>query len=226
MDKQATGGVKAGASLGFCNVWIALNGHLLLQLDRTVMPGEILTVMGPSGSGKSSLLAFIGGFLDPAFEADGEIWLGEMRIDKCPPADRHCGLLFQDALLFPHMNVGQNLSFALPAEVKGRKARKDAIAGALQNIGLPDIESRDPATLSGGQKARVALARTLLSRPNTMLLDEPFSSLDAELRAAMRDLTFGAIRRASIPAILVTHDAADAEAAGGPVVKIGAPPAI
>ncbi|RLQ89294.1 ATP-binding cassette domain-containing protein [Notoacmeibacter ruber] len=209
------------ADLVFRAVRIALAGKTLLNLDRSVPPGEILTVMGPSGTGKSSLLAYIGGFLDPAFDAEGEVWLGDRRLDTVPAAERRCGLLFQDALLFPHMNVGQNLAFALPNAIKGRQARRERVAEALAQIALPGLESRDPATLSGGQKARVALARTLLSQPEAMLLDEPFSSLDADLRAAMRELTFTAIRNAHIPAILVTHDLADAEAAGGPIVVIG-----
>ncbi len=215
------GSSAARGSLSLRAIRIALHGQTLLRLDAAIGPGEVLTAMGPSGSGKSSLLAFIGGFLDPVFEAGGEVWLGERRLDTLPPADRHCGLLFQDALLFPHMNVGQNLAFALPERMKGRSARRKAVAEALDRIGLPGAERRDPATLSGGQKARVALARTLLSEPAAMLLDEPFSSLDAALRAAMRELTFEAIRKAAIPAILVTHDAADAEAAAGPVVTIG-----
>ncbi|WP_094075910.1 ATP-binding cassette domain-containing protein [Notoacmeibacter marinus] len=223
MDNGARQGAKADASLDLRAVRIALNGQALLQLEHTVAPGEILTVMGPSGSGKSSLLAYIGGFLDPAFTARGEVWLGGRKIDGRPASDRHCGLLFQDALLFPHMNVGQNLAFALPSAVRGRQTRQEEVRRVLRQIGLPDIEKRDPATLSGGQKARVALARTLLSRPDAMLLDEPFSSLDADLRTAMRDLTFGAIRQAGIPAILVTHDKVDAEAARGPVVTIGEP---
>lgn len=211
----------AGNALALRDVRLSLGGSELLRLDCTVEPGEVLIVMGPSGSGKSSLLAYIGGFLDPIFEAAGQAWLGGKRLDDEPASSRHCGLLFQDALLFPHMNVAQNLAFALPPGLKRRDKRRAAIAEALWRIGLPGIEKRDPATLSGGQKARIALTRTLLSRPRAMLLDEPFSSLDAELRQAMRILTFDAIRQAEIPAILVTHDAEDAVAAGGQVVTIG-----
>src|SRR5690606_20265788 len=94
---------------------IALDGRELIALDHTLKPGEILTVMGPSGSGKSSLLAYLAGFLDPAFRASGKIWLHGQRVDTLPAEQRRIGLLFQDPLLFPHLSVGGNLRFALPA---------------------------------------------------------------------------------------------------------------
>lgn len=210
-----------GEGLILRDVEIALAGRRLLRLDRHVAPGETLTVMGPSGSGKSTLFAFVAGFLDPAFTAKGSVILNGGELTGLAPRRRRVGLLFQDALLFPHMSVGENLLFALAPTVRGRRARREAAERMLAEVGLADTFCRDPATLSGGQAARVALARTLLAEPKLLLLDEPFSRLDQALRAATRDLVFSRIRERAIPAILVTHDPADAAAAGGDVVVIG-----
>jgi putative thiamine transport system ATP-binding protein len=203
------------------HVSISLGGRVLVALTHRVAPGEVLTVMGPSGSGKSTLLAYIGGFLDRAFEATGKVMAGTLDLTALPAEDRHAGILFQDPLLFPHMSVGGNLLFAIPAVVKGQPERLAMAAAALDGVGLAGTASRDPDTLSGGQKARVALARALLSAPRMLLLDEPFSKLDAGLRQQMRELVFGKARAGGLPVLLVTHDEADAAAAGGPVVRIG-----
>ena len=209
---------KIGLSLQ--KIHIALHGRTLLEIDTTISPGTVLTIMGPSGSGKSSLLACLAGFLAPDFEASGSIWLNGEEITHLPTEARHMGLLFQDPLLFPHMSVGENLLFALPATVKGRKTREEKMCMALKDISMADCEARDPATLSGGQKARVALARTLLSAPRALLLDEPFSKLDAALRDQMRTLVFDRAHTLGLPCLLVTHDEADAQAAGGPIIRL------
>ena len=203
------------------SVEIRLGERLLLSVDAVVKPGETLTVMGPSGSGKSTLLAFIGGFLDPAFSASGTVLIGGEDLAGKTLRQRHAGLLFQDPLLFPHMSVGQNLLFAIPSDdrrVSERKAKADRMLFRMDLEGLFD---HDPARLSGGQKARVALARTLLSQPRALLLDEPFSKLDATLRQQMRDLVFAHAKERMLPVILVTHDPADAESAGDQLVTIG-----
>jgi putative thiamine transport system ATP-binding protein len=202
-------------------ITIALGQRPLLAISARVEPGETLTVMGASGSGKSTLLAYIGGFLAPEFTASGRVLSGEAEITRLPAEDRHAGLLFQDPLLFPHMSVAGNVAFALPAGIKGRAARLEQAEAALADVGLAGYGDGDPATLSGGQKARVALARTLVSQPRMMLLDEPFSKLDAGLRAQIRELVFAKARAAMLPVILVTHDEADARAAGGQIVTIG-----
>ena len=209
------------AGLRLDAVRIRLDGRELVAIDRHIRPGETLTVMGPSGSGKSTLLAYVGGFLDPVFSREGRVICGGRDIAHLPAGDRHAGILFQDPLLFPHMSVGGNLVFAIPQSVKGKAVRRARAEGALDDVGLSGFFDRDPDTLSGGQKARIALARTLLAAPNFLLLDEPFSKLDMQLRGQVRDLVFDKAKRSRLPVILVTHDAADAEAAGGAVIEIG-----
>lgn len=189
-------------------------------LSLTVAPGEILTLMGPSGVGKSTLLDFIAGQLDPTFDAQGRILLNDRDITFLKPERRSVGILFQDAVLFPHLSVGSNLAFGLAERVHGRKARRAAVEEALEQSGLAGFYDRDPATLSGGQRARAALMRTLLADPQALLLDEPFSKLDAALRAEIRSFVFSHIRSHNIPALMVTHDERDAEAAGGPLLEL------
>jgi putative thiamine transport system ATP-binding protein len=206
---------------GLCLVGIdiSLQKQTLLSLDAHVDRGEVYTVMGPSGSGKSTLLNLIGGFLPPVFDWSGQVRLEGVDVLALPPHKRRVGTLFQDALLFPHMSVGGNLLFALPQDVRGAERRARA-EKALEGIDLAEFFDRDPATLSGGQRARVALARLLLSGPKALLLDEPFSKLDATLRGQMRDLVFSAARKHDLPVVLVTHDEADAEAAGGEIFRV------
>jgi putative thiamine transport system ATP-binding protein len=195
---------------------------LVGPLTLTVPPSRIVTVMGPSGSGKSSLLAFLCGTLDPAFTASGRVRLAGRDITALPPEQRGVGILFQDDLLFPHLSVAENLGFALPPGVRGRAARRAAVEAALAEAGLAGFADRDPATLSGGQRARVAVMRTLLADPRTLLLDEPFSRLDGPLRARFRRFVFDHARRRGLPTLLVTHDPDDAAATGGPIVALQA----
>lgn len=214
--------MSEGTGLRLDTLTICHGQRLLLAVDAQVRPGEVLTIMGPSGSGKSTLLALIAGFLDPAFAATGRVLLNGRDLLGLRPEQRRIGLLFQDALLYPHLSVGGNLLFGLVADVRGRALRRRTAEEALREVGLEGCFERDPATLSGGEQARVALARTLLSRPEALLLDEPFSRLDADRRQAVRTLVFGLVRERGVPAMLVTHDRADADAAGGPVIEIGA----
>lgn len=186
---------------------------LLREVAFSVAPGEVLTLMGPSGSGKSTLFAWMIGALAGDFRAEGELWLNDRRCDTLPTERRRIGILFQDPLLFDHFSVGQNLQLALPESVR-REARKAAVEQALSRAGLHGFAARDPATLSGGQRARVSLLRALLARPEALLLDEPFSRLDATLRAAFRRWVFEELARQAIPAILVTHDREDCPPTG------------
>lgn len=194
---------------------------LVPRLDLDVAPGEILTIMGASGTGKSTLLAFIAGFLDPAFTATGEVMLDGRDITDMAAERRGVGLLFQDDLLFPHLSVGENLAFGLAARVRGAANRRSRIDTALAQAGLAGMAARDPASLSGGQRARVAVMRTLLASPRVLLLDEPFNRLDAALRKEFATFVFDHARAQALPTLLVTHDIADAEMAGGRVVRIG-----
>ncbi|HTO30691.1 MAG TPA: ATP-binding cassette domain-containing protein [Pararhizobium sp.] len=203
---------------------IGLAGRTLLSMSATIRPGEILTVMGPSGSGKSALLATLGGFLDPAFTATGDILIDGSDLTDIPAEKRGAGMLFQDALLFPHLSVGDNLLFGLSSTVRSARERRQLVEQALVEIELTGFFDRDPATLSGGQKARVALQRTLLSAPRFLLLDEPFSKLDTDLRHQVRDLVFTRAKALKLPVVLVTHDRSDALAAGGETMTIGAEP--
>jgi len=199
------------------DVRLSLRGTLLLALDADVCGGEIVTVMGPSGAGKSSLLAWLAGFLAPAFSASGTVLLDGRNVLALPAEQRRIGLLFQDPLLFPHLSVGGNLRFALPAGAQDKEA---CVQAALDAVGLEGYAARDPDTLSGGQKSRVALQRLLLSQPHAVLLDEPFSRLDASLRRDVRALVFSTLQRAGLPTLMVTHDPEDAEAAGGRIVQL------
>ncbi len=196
---------------------------LFPPLNLTVPPGAMAAVMGPSGIGKSTLLDAVGGHLAHGFSCSGRVRLNGRDVTDLPPEARRIGLVFQDAGLFPHLSVGDNLAFGLARSVRGRAARRKAVERALAQAGLAGMEERDPATLSGGQRARAVLMRALLAEPEALLLDEPFSGLDTERRAGMRAFTLDHVRRLSIPALLVTHDPADAEAAGGPCLTLAMP---
>jgi putative thiamine transport system ATP-binding protein len=206
--------------LSLRKVTISRNGIPLFSLSHDIAPGAVLTVMGPSGAGKSTLLAFITGTLSRDFEATGEVWVDGHEVTHAAPHQRRVGILFQDDLLFPHLSVGANLAFGLRpgGSPASRQARTEE---ALEEVGLQGFADRDPATLSGGQKARVALMRMLLSEPCALLLDEPFSRLDAALRAQVRELVFARARARALPILMVTHDADDAAAAGGEVLVLG-----
>ena len=190
---------------------------LLKDLSLSVPAGEVVTVMGPSGSGKSSLLAYVSGTLPAGLYGEGRVEVGGRDVTGLPAHRRRIGILFQDDLLFPHMSVGDNLAFGLAAAVRGRTARRAAVALALGEAELPGTQARDPATLSGGQRARVALMRVLLSAPEVLLLDEPFGRLDAALRGRFREMVFAAARARGLPVLLVTHQREDA---AGEVVEL------
>jgi putative thiamine transport system ATP-binding protein len=189
-----------------------------LRLD--VPPGAILTLMGPSGCGKSSVLGSIAGTLASVSEGlqplqlQGSVQLNGRELAHLHTHQRGVGLVFQDALLFPHMTVAENLLFAVPASstngISLTTAQRQArVQQALQEAELSGMGNRDPSTLSGGQRARVALMRALLAEPQALLLDEPFSKLDAALRAQLRPWVFAHVRERRIPVVLVTHDEQD-----------------
>jgi putative thiamine transport system ATP-binding protein len=201
-------------------------GAALFQpLTLNIPVGEVVTVMGPSGVGKSTLLDAIGGHLAHGFRLTGSVRLNGRDVTNLPAEARRIGLMFQDALLFPHLSVGDNLAFGLSPGLRGRAERRAAVEAALSQAGLSGLYDRDPATLSGGQRARAALMRTLLAEPAALLLDEPFSKLDTGLRDDMRSFTFAHVTSRAVPTLMVTHDPDDAAAAGGSVIALkGSPP--
>lgn len=200
-------------------VEITQDGAPLIAIDTHVAPGTVTTIMGPSGVGKSTLLSAVIGTLSPEFSLSGHIRLKGRDLTPLPPEERCIGILFQDALLFPHLSVGTNLAFGL-APGGTRAERRTQVDAALAEVGLAGFADRDPATLSGGQRARVAMMRMLLSEPHALLLDEPFSGLDAERRGQVRRLVFDHARARALPVLLVTHDEADAKAAGGEIIRL------
>ena len=200
-------------SLQLKDISLVLGGQILIApFSLDIADGEVVTLMGRSGSGKSSLLSYIAGDLAAPFSGTGEIVLNDKTLNETPPQNRNIGRLFQDDLLFPHMTVGENLLFALP---RGPRADREAIIQtALTRAELEGFTDRDPHTLSGGQRSRVSLMRSLLAKPQAMLLDEPFNKLDRELRGTIRDYTFTHLKARNVPTLLVTHDISDAPDGG------------
>lgn len=188
------------------------DSEILRGLDLEVRPGEFLALLGPSGCGKTTALRLIAGFEQPR---SGAIEVGnELVCDATtpggrwiPPEGRRVGMVFQDYALFPHLTVARNVGFGLPRRTADRDAR---IAAALEIVGLQDLAERTPDQLSGGQQQRVALARALAPSPAVVLLDEPFSNLDADLRQTVREDVRHILRDAGATAILVTHDQEEA----------------
>jgi putative thiamine transport system ATP-binding protein len=205
-------------SLELDDVTITLHGHALVRgLNARVAPGEVLAVMGESGSGKSTLLAWMCGTLAAPFEARGALRLDGRALQHLAIEQRRIGLMFQDDLLFPHMSVLDNLLFALPPGPLA--ARRERAEQALASADLQGFGARRPASLSGGQRARISLLRTLLAEPRALLLDEPFSRLDAALRERFRAWVWSRVAQQRLPTVLVTHDAADVPA-GAQVIEL------
>ncbi len=205
-------------TLLFENISLTIGDVLLIKsFTLSIEAGEIVTLMGPSGCGKSSLLAYIAGDLTTPMHGAGQVTLDGVSLMGLPPERRRVGRLFQDDLLFPHLTVAENLLFGI---ARGNPAeRQGLVSDALASAQLEGLENRAPHTLSNGQKARVALFRALMAKPQAMLLDEPFSKLDAELRHSIRNYVFAHLRERNIPTLLVTHDREDAPA-GGRVFRI------
>jgi iron(III) transport system ATP-binding protein len=194
---QCTGLVKHFGSL------TVVNG-----LDLLAQRGELVALLGPSGCGKTTTLRLVAGFEEVdggTVEIGGRVVATETWSE--PPERRNVGMVFQDGALFPHLSVGKNVAFGL-----GRRLpdRGDRVAAALRMVGLEEFEKRMPYELSGGQQQRVALARALAPGPDVILMDEPFSNLDAELRASVRAEVRQILADAGATAVLVTHDQEEA----------------
>ena len=191
---------------------------LVTGLRFSVPKGQIRLLHGASGCGKSTLLALISGTEIANVNWAGDIRLDGVDIDALPAHQRQIGLMYQDALLFPHLTVGENLAFGLAPSIRG-KARYVAVKDALAAACLDGFGERDPASLSGGQAARSALMRALRAAPKALLMDEAFSSLDPELRRQFGHFVADQIKLRQIPALLVSHDATDREFTTGPVLQ-------
>jgi putative thiamine transport system ATP-binding protein len=191
---------------------------LVTGLSFSVPKGQIRLLHGASGCGKSTLLALISGTPIAKVNWTGDIRLDGVDIGALPAHQRQVGLMYQDALLFPHLTVGENLAFGLAPSIRG-KARYAAVQDALAAASLDGFGERDPASLSGGQAARIALMRALLAAPKALLMDEAFSSLDPALRRQFGQFVAAQIKLRQIPALLVSHDAADREFTTGPVLQ-------
>jgi putative thiamine transport system ATP-binding protein len=178
------------------------------DLNIKVNNGKILTIFGSSGIGKSSLINVIAGVYESNLLFTGDIILNNKKITNTLPEKRKIGLLLQDGVLFPHLSVEQNLIFGIKKSLTN-KEKYLLINEHLIKANMEGFENRYPNTLSGGQKSRVACLRAILSEPDALLLDEPFSSIDPEQRNSFRLFVANQVREKKIPCILVTHDESD-----------------
>src|SRR3954470_1614880 len=182
-------------------------GKVLENIDLEVDDGKVVSLLGPSGCGKTTTLKVIAGLLQPD---EGTVFIGDQNITKLPPEKRGTVIVFQDHLLFPHLNVEQNIGFGLKMAKHRKKEIKDRVEEMLDLVKLKGTNHKYPHELSGGQQQRIALARALAVFPKVLLLDEPFSNLDPKLRQEIRELTFEIQRNLGMTTILVTHDKEEA----------------
>ena len=178
------------------------------NLNLKINNGNILCVFGKSGVGKSSLINVIAGTNEDKLLFEGEIILNGKILNNIAIEKRKIGLLLQDGALFPHLTVEQNIYFGMNRKLKS-KEKLNVINENLKNANMEGFQNRYPHTLSGGQKARIACLRAILSEPKALLLDEPFSSLDPEYRNTFRKFVIDKVKESKIPCLLVTHDETD-----------------
>ncbi|MFV0132848.1 ABC transporter ATP-binding protein [Streptomyces sp. HMX87] len=212
---MATGGTSTThtasttSGIRFDAVTVAYAGHVVLDaLDLTVAPGEVMALLGPSGSGKTTALRAVAGFVRPA---SGRVFLGDRDVTGLPPHQRGIGMVVQQYALFPHMRVQDNVAFGLKARKAAKSETRTRVAEALEMTGMSAYARRYPRELSGGQQQRVAIARALAIRPNVLLLDEPLSALDAQLRSGMlAELARLHRELPEVSILYVTHDQVEA----------------
>ncbi len=183
----------------------------LQDVDLTVEPGEFVTVVGASGSGKSTLLRLIAGLETPT---TGQLLLDDRPSNTMPPWERGLAMVFQEQAPYPHLNVYENLGFSLRASRASRSEVRDRVTSLARLLKLEGLLDRSPSTLSGGERRRVVLGRSIAKRPRILLLDEPLSGLDAPLRSSTRDLLAELHQQFGMTTVLVTHDQAEALALG------------
>jgi len=183
--------------------------EVLKNISLNIAPGEFLTLLGESGSGKTTLLRLIAGFEQPTA---GEIWMTGERLDTLPPYKRRVNTVFQNYALFPHLNVRENVSYGLRVQGAPKNEIPGRVDDALNMVKMAEFGAARPSRLSGGQQQRVALARALVNRPQLLLLDEPLSALDANLRKQMQSELKALQREIGITFLFVTHDQEEAMA--------------
>ncbi|MEO8874626.1 MAG: ATP-binding cassette domain-containing protein [Polyangiaceae bacterium] len=196
-------------------------GAVALEV-KLVVPGGVTVLVGPSGAGKSTLLSVIAGLVDPTrgtIVLAGEVWFESNSTVNLPPELRRVGFVFQSPALFPHLTVLENVGYGLPRNLTAAQ-RRARVAGLLARFRVTDLAERKPDRLSGGEAQRVALARAIAREPSVLLLDEPFSGLDALLRDALAAEVAKCARELSIPTLVVTHDREDARRLDGNVVRL------
>ena len=182
---------------------------VLKNISLEIAAGEFLTLLGESGSGKTTLLRLVAGFEQPTA---GEIWMGKERLDTLPPYKRRVNTVFQNYALFPHLNVRDNVAYGLRVKSTPRAEIGGRVEEALRMVKMSSFADARPSTLSGGQQQRIALARALINRPELLLLDEPLSALDANLRKQMQSELKALQREIGIAFLFVTHDQDEAMA--------------
>ena len=181
--------------------------QVLKNISLSIRAGEFLTLLGESGSGKTTLLRLIAGFEQPS---SGKIWMDNERLDALPPYQRRVNTVFQHYALFPHLSVRENVAYGLRVKATSKDEIAHRVSDALRIVKMADFSGARPATLSGGQQQRVALARALVNRPKVLLLDEPLSALDANLRKQMQSELKDLQRQVGITFVFVTHDQEEA----------------
>ena len=175
---------------------------LIKNLSFKVKKGEILFISGKSGLGKSTLLDLISGFHDDSLIWTGKIYLNKLDITNTSIQNKRIGYMLQDYFLFPHFNVKNNLIFSLPKQTRNKK---EQVMNYLEQINMVEFSNHYPSELSGGQKARIACLRAIISNPNALLLDEPFSSLDKKTMKSFQKFLFDFVKKLNIPCVIVSH---------------------
>lgn len=178
-----------------------------LNATLTAPKGEVLSILGPSGSGKTTTLRIIAGFEAPE---RGRVWIGDREVTSLAPQHRKIGFVFQDYTLFPHMNVFENVAYGLHVQRMPKEEQEERVTRYLELVGLPGYEKRRVETLSGGERQRVAVARALVVEPEVLLLDEPFSSIDAPLRKDLGAQLLQLQQALGITILFVTHSRSEA----------------
>lgn len=201
-------GKRGGVDVSGVNVFYGSN-HVLKDVDLSIRPGEFFAFLGPSGCGKTTLLRLIAGFNRAT---GGKIHIDGSDITGLQPWERNVGMVFQSYALWPHMTIARNIAFGLEERRLPRTEINRKVSAALALVGLESLASRYPSQLSGGQQQRVALARTIAVEPKVLLLDEPLSNLDAQMRVQVRREMRELQQRLGLTAIFVTHDQEEANA--------------